>query len=75
MGLPMLLVNPIPGQEERNAAYLMQEGVAVRADDPATLQYRLQRLLANPQQLALMRERALALARPHAAEAVLQQLA
>lgn len=75
MGLPMLLVNPIPGQEERNAAYLMQEGVAVRADDPVTLQYRLQRLLANPQQLTIMRERALVLARPHAAEAVLQQLA
>jgi processive 1,2-diacylglycerol beta-glucosyltransferase len=75
MGLPMLLVNPIPGQEERNAAYLMQEGVAVRADDPVTLQYRLQRLLFNPQQLAIMRERALALARPDAAEAVLQQVA
>ncbi len=73
MGLPMLLVNPIPGQEERNAAYLMQEGVAVRADDPVTLQYRLQRLLANPQQLAVMRERALAMARPHAAGAVLQK--
>ncbi len=75
MGLPMLLVNPIPGQEERNAAYLMQEGAAVRADDPLTLQFRLQRLLGDPTQLARMRERALALAKPLAAKKVLQKIA
>lgn len=75
MGLPMLLVNPIPGQEERNAAYLMQEGAAVRADDPLTLQFRLQRLLDNPAQLACMRERALALAKPLAAHTVLGKIA
>lgn len=74
MGLPMLLVNPIPGQEERNAAYLMQEGAALRADDPVTLQYRLQKLLAEPAQLARMRERALALAKPRAAHIVLKQI-
>ncbi len=72
MGLPMLLVDPIPGQEERNAAYLMQEGAAIRADDPVTLQFRLQRLLADPTRLARMREHALALAKPRAAHAVLQ---
>ncbi len=75
MGLPMLLVNPIPGQEERNAAYLMQEGAAVRADDPLTLLFRLRRLLADPAQLQRMRERALAIAKPHAAQALLRRLA
>ena len=70
MGLPMLLVNPIPGQEERNAAFLLQEGVAVRADDPATLAYRLQDLLYHPARLITMRERAQALAKPHAAAVV-----
>lgn len=74
MGLPMVLINPIPGQEERNADFLLQEGVAVRADDPVTLRYRLQCLLADPQGLARMRERALALARPDAASALLQQV-
>lgn len=75
MGLPMVLVNPIPGQEERNAAYLMQEGAAIRADDPVTLQFRLQKLLADPAQLQRMRERALAIAKPHAAQALLRRLA
>lgn len=74
MGLPMVLINPIPGQEERNADFLLQEGVAVRADDPVTLRYRLQSLLADPTPLAVMRERALALARPDAARALLQQV-
>lgn len=74
-GVPMLLVNPIPGQEERNAAFLLQEGVAVRADDPLTLHYRLQKLLADPERLALMRERALALAKPAAAHDLLERVA
>lgn len=74
MGLPMLLVNPIPGQEERNAALLLQEGAAQRADDPATLQFRLERLLSSPDRLAQMRARARALGRPDAARALLQRL-
>lgn len=72
MGLPMLLVNPIPGQEERNAAWLIQEGAALRADDPATLQFRLQRLLSDRHKLEAMRTCARAIAKPFAAREVLQ---
>lgn len=74
MGLPMVLINPIPGQEERNADFLLQEGVAVRADDPVTLRYRLQCLLTDPEVLARMRVRALALAKPQAASDLLHQV-
>ncbi|MCE2859853.1 MAG: galactosyldiacylglycerol synthase [Oxalobacteraceae bacterium] len=74
-GLPMLLVNPIPGQEERNAAFLLQEGVAVRADDPLTLQFRLQKLLSDPARLDSMRQRAIALSKPEAAHQVLERIA
>jgi processive 1,2-diacylglycerol beta-glucosyltransferase len=73
-GLPMLLVNPIPGQEERNAAWLMQEGVALRADDPVTLQFRLARLLQDRSALARMRAKALSLAAPQAAQTLLQRI-
>lgn len=73
-GLPMLLVNPIPGQEERNAAWLMQEGVALRADDPVTLQFRLARLLQDRSTLARMRAKALSLATPDAAHQLLQRV-
>ena len=73
-GLPMLLVNPIPGQEERNAAWLMQEGVALRADDPVTLQFRLSRLLQDRSALMRMRAKALSLAAPRAAQELLQRV-
>jgi processive 1,2-diacylglycerol beta-glucosyltransferase len=32
-GLPMVIVNPIPGQEERNADYLLEEGAAIRGNN------------------------------------------
>ncbi len=33
-GLPMALVSPIPGQEERNSDYLLENGAAVKAGSP-----------------------------------------
>ncbi len=74
MGLPMLLINPIPGQEERNATLLLQEGVAQRADDEATLIYRLRRLLSDPEALREMHSKTSLLAQPHAAHRVLQHV-
>ncbi len=44
---PMLLVSPIPGQEERNADYLLEAGAAVKAVDAATLVFKLGRLLGD----------------------------
>ena len=74
MGLPMVLINPIPGQEERNASYLLQEGVAQRADDVATLLYRLTQLLAKPEKLETMKRHASALGRSGAASTVLNHI-
>jgi processive 1,2-diacylglycerol beta-glucosyltransferase len=74
MGLPMLLINPIPGQEERNASYLLQEGVAQRADDVVTLVYRLRLLLANPEKLSQMKTHASLLGKPRAASTLLHHI-
>lgn len=74
VGLPMLVVSPIPGQEERNAEYLLEAGAAQKAHDLAGVDYRLRRLLAEPHRLAAMRERALAVATPEAASAVLRNV-
>jgi processive 1,2-diacylglycerol beta-glucosyltransferase len=74
MGLPMVLINPIPGQEERNAAVLLQEGVAIRADDADALLYRTQQLLANEEKFNQMKIRARALAKPDAAKVVMQHV-
>jgi processive 1,2-diacylglycerol beta-glucosyltransferase len=70
MGLPMLLISPIPGQEERNAQYLLEQGAAWLAMDELALAWRMQQLLAEPQVLSRLRERAQALGRPQAAALV-----
>ena len=70
-GKPMLLVSPIPGQEERNADYLLEAGAAVKSIDAATLEFKLARLLADPARLASMSDAARRIARPDAARAVL----
>jgi processive 1,2-diacylglycerol beta-glucosyltransferase len=68
---PMLLVSPIPGQEERNADYLLEAGAAVKAVDAATLAFKLADLLAAPRRLAAMSEAAHRIGRPGAATEVL----
>jgi processive 1,2-diacylglycerol beta-glucosyltransferase len=71
LGLPMIINAPIPGQEERNADFLLEQGVALKATDGATLEYRVRHLLAHPEKLKDMRARAWALGLPHAAQDVL----
>lgn len=74
MGLPMILVNPIPGQEERNADYLLENGAALKAYDAAGLTFRVHQLMSDPDRLRGLRERARALGRPQAAAAVLSRV-
>ena len=64
---PMLLVSPIPGQEERNADYLLESGAAIKAVDGATLMFKVGELLANPARLESMSAAAARIGRPNAA--------
>jgi processive 1,2-diacylglycerol beta-glucosyltransferase len=70
MGIPMIVNDPIPGQEERNADFLLEQGVALKACDPTTLEFRIRHLLDHPAKLAEMRVKAKALGRPSAAHKV-----
>ena len=67
---PMLLVSPIPGQEERNADYLMEAGAAIKAVDAATLEFKLARLIKDRARLRAMSDAARVIARPGAAAEV-----
>jgi processive 1,2-diacylglycerol beta-glucosyltransferase len=71
VGLPMVVFPPIPGQEERNADFLLEHGAALKAHDEAGLEFRIKSLLRDPLKLNTMRRNALALAKPNAAEDVL----
>ncbi len=74
MGLPMILVNPIPGQEERNADYLLENGAALKAYDGAGLEFRVRALLSDPARLAALGAKARALGKPGAAAAILEKV-
>jgi processive 1,2-diacylglycerol beta-glucosyltransferase len=71
MGLPMIVIAPIPGQEEQNANFLLERGVALKAFDMVTLKYRVSDLLTHDSKLAAMRAKAKSLARPDAAHRAL----
>src|SRR5882762_7991971 len=73
-GLVFVIVNPIPGQEERNADHLLEEGVAIRCNNLPALAYKIDSLLDDEQRLATMRENVRRLARPHAAHEIVTQL-
>jgi processive 1,2-diacylglycerol beta-glucosyltransferase len=70
VGLPMIVNAPIPGQEERNADYLLEQGAAWKAIDAVALSWRISQLQAQPARLAAMAANARAIGRPHAARDV-----
>jgi len=73
-GLPMAIMAPIPGQEERNSDHLLEEGVAIKCNEMTTIAYKIDALLDDPQRLASMRERARKMGRPHAAATIVRTL-
>jgi processive 1,2-diacylglycerol beta-glucosyltransferase len=73
-GLPMVIVSPIPGQEERNSDHLLEDGVAVKCNEMTTIPYKIDNLLADTERLETMRRKALALGRPHAAKTIAETL-
>jgi processive 1,2-diacylglycerol beta-glucosyltransferase len=73
-GLPMAVFSPIPGQEERNADHLLEEGAGIRCNELTTLPFKIDRLLADPARLSAMRRAAKEMGRPHAAQTVVQTL-
>jgi processive 1,2-diacylglycerol beta-glucosyltransferase len=71
LGLPLVAVGAIPGQEEANADFLSASGAGIKAADTAAAVYQVGRLLFDPVARHVMRRRALAQAKPRAADAVL----
>jgi processive 1,2-diacylglycerol beta-glucosyltransferase len=71
--LLFVIVNPIPGQEERNSDHLLEEGAAIRCNNLPVLAYKIDRLLDDPARIAAMRAAVRRLARPRAAAAIVEK--
>jgi processive 1,2-diacylglycerol beta-glucosyltransferase len=72
--LPMIVVSPIPGQEERNSDYLLENGAAVKANDADGVEYKVRMLLENPGRLRKMAKNAKSAGTPDAAKKVLKHI-
>lgn len=69
-----VIVNPIPGQEERNSDHLLEEGAAIRCNNLPALAWKVDRLLDDPARLERIRENLRRLARPDAAREIVATL-
>lgn len=72
--LPMIIFDPIPGQEGRNADYLTEHGAAILASNLVQLQFKLRRILEEPGLLSAMRGKAKSIGKPNAARDILQDV-
>jgi len=64
--LPLLIINPIPGQEERNSDHLLEAGAALRCHTLSALPWKIESLLTDLDRLSRLRAGAKAAARPFA---------
>lgn len=66
-GCAMIIAEPIPGQEDRNADFLLESGSAIKVNNLASLALKLQSLLADKPRLETMRDHARQHGKPRAA--------
>lgn len=63
-GLPMVIVNPIPGQEDRNTEFFTNNGVAMAVTSTLPLDEVMYHLLSDPRRIEIMRESIKLIAKP-----------
>ncbi len=66
-GVPMLIINPIPGQEEKNSRFLTEKQVAIREDRPAKIPEVLGALDDEPHRLKELSRQARRIGKPRSA--------
>ena len=74
MGVPLLALDPIPGQEERNARFLVKHGAALRAAGGASLGRQVKSLLEDRPRLEAMSRSARALGHPDSARRIVAEI-
>ena len=74
-GLIFVIVNPIPGQEERNSDHLLEKGCAIKCNNLPTLAYKIDKLVNEREKFELMKANVLRFARPNASREIVDDLA
>jgi processive 1,2-diacylglycerol beta-glucosyltransferase len=66
--LPILIINPIPGQEEENASFIEDHGAGIWIKKHDNIARHLKNLYRNPELLVNMKEKSIELAKPDSTE-------
>lgn len=72
--LPMLIVDPIPGQESRNTEIIVEHSAGWKAINLPNLSYKLRRILESPLLLKQAQKATQQLAKPNAAKTILENV-
>ncbi|MBF0122917.1 MAG: glycosyltransferase [Candidatus Omnitrophica bacterium] len=67
-GLPMVIINPLPGQEARNTDFLLEHGIAIHVHDIEDLAEEVELLLRSPERLKTMAQAARENGKPDASD-------
>jgi processive 1,2-diacylglycerol beta-glucosyltransferase len=73
VGRPIMVINPIPGQEAANSDFLLEQGAGVKVNRVEDLPFRVGQLLGSPKLRAMARA-ARAVGQPEAALAVCREV-
>lgn len=73
-GLPMIVINPIPGQEEENAEFLVKNNVAIWIKNPDETENVLNTIFSNSLKLEEMKNRAMLLAKKNSTKDICEIL-
>ncbi|MCD5401066.1 hypothetical protein LR013_00505 [candidate division NPL-UPA2 bacterium] len=68
--LAIVIANCLPGQEERNSQFLVDEGVAIKVDEGKGIAAVVEELLRNSQRLSSLQAKARGLSRPDASSEI-----
>lgn len=73
-GLPMVIVNPIPGQEAKNTEFLVRNKAALKAEDAGDVARHVGDLISHPDALKEIKRLIANIARPDAAPKIAERI-
>ncbi len=73
-GLIFVVVNPIPGQEERNSDHLLEKGCAIKCNNLPVLAYKIDELVKDNARFEQMKSNVLKFSRPNASREIVKKL-
>ncbi|MDD5236571.1 MAG: galactosyldiacylglycerol synthase, partial [Candidatus Omnitrophica bacterium] len=70
----MLILKPIPGQEDNNTLYLIKHGAAIKVNEPKKVKETIEEIFSDPGRLKQVSSAALNMSKPEASRDIARLL-